>query len=239
MNKKISNIIKIFLILIILLVIITPLLTNINIFNEINKIFANKLVYILCLTIPFIILFIIELTIILKEQKRKQLTNIMNLKLEELNKVKDNKELSTTIENTIKSQIKELDAAKKDYKKINELERTIQIPLSEIQQGLNALNEMNKTTNKEEDSDLDNTVILFDNKDIKEEIQEELNIKKEKQDSTIPVNEISSNDNLSTISVDKEQKDKEKSTTPVEKEKSNEELSTEPVDNNKKEKIQE
>ena len=110
MNKKLSNVIKIFLILIILLVIATPLLSNISIFNELNKVFKNKLIYILCITIPFLILFIIELTIILKEQKRKQLANMMNLKLEELNKVKDNKELSNTIENTIKSQIKEIDA---------------------------------------------------------------------------------------------------------------------------------
>ena len=102
----------------------------------------------------------------------------MNLKLEELNKVKDNKELSNTIENTIKSQIKEIDAAKKDYKKINELESTIQIPLSEIQLGLNTLNKNNKTNKQnEEDSELDNTLILFDNKDIKEEIQEELSFK--------------------------------------------------------------
>lgn len=207
MNKKLTNIIKIFLILIILLVIATPLLTSINIFNELNKVFENKLIYILSITIPFLILFIIELTIILKEQKRKQLANMMNLKLEELNKVKDNKELSNTIENTIKSQIKEIDAAKKDYKKINELERTIQIPLSEIQIGLNTLNEKNeknKTNNQnEEDSKLDNTLILFDNKDIKEEIQEELTLKKEKVKN-----------NISTKDVENSKESKELSTPP-------------------------
>ena len=46
MNKKLSNVIKIFLILIILLVIATPLLTSISIFNELNKVFENKLIYI-------------------------------------------------------------------------------------------------------------------------------------------------------------------------------------------------
>ena len=59
MNKKLTNIIKIFLILIILLVIATPLLSNISIFNELNKLFKNKLIYILCITIPFLILFIL------------------------------------------------------------------------------------------------------------------------------------------------------------------------------------
>lgn len=255
MNKKITNIIKIFLILIILLVIATPLLTSINIFNELNKVFENKLIYILSITIPFLILFIIELTIILKEQKRKQLANMMNLKLEELNKVKDNKELSNTIENTIKSQIKEIDAAKKDYKKINELERTIQIPLSEIQLGLNTLNEKNKTNNQnEEDSELDNTLILFDNKDIKEEIQEELSLKKEKTEkdnistkdvekskelSTPPVDNFKENQDLSTKTVDKKEKNVEKSSEIVQKEESKDNNSTDTVDNKKEEKIQE
>lgn len=258
MNKKLSNVIKIFLILIILLVIATPLLTSINIFNELNKIFENKLIYILSITIPFLILFIIELTIILKEQKRKQLANMMNLKLEELNKVKDNKELSNTIENTIKSQIKEIDAAKKDYKKINELERTIQIPLSEIQLGLNTLNEKNKTNNQnEEDSELDNTLILFDNKDIKEEIQEELSLKKEKTEkdnistkdvenikenkelSTTPVENSKENQDLSTETVDKKEKNVEKMVETVEKEESKDNISTDTVDNKKEEKIQE
>lgn len=255
MNKKLTNIIKIFLILIILLVIATPLLTSINIFNELNKVFENKLIYILSITIPFLILFIIELTIILKEQKRKQLANMMNLKLEELNKVKDNKELSNTIENTIKSQIKEIDAAKKDYKKINELERTIQIPLSEIQIGLNTLNEKNKTNNQnEEDSELDNTLILFDNKDIKEEIQEELSLKKEKTEkdnistkdvenikelSTTPVENSKENQDLSTETVDKKEKNVEKSQEIVENEESKDNISTSTVDNKEEKKIQE
>lgn len=257
MNKKLTNIIKIFLILIILLVIATPLLSSISIFNELNKVFENKLIYILCITIPFLILFIIELTIILKEQKRKQLANMMNLKLEELNKVKDNKELSNTIENTIKSQIKEIDAAKKDYKKINELERTIQIPLSEIQLGLNTLNEKNKTNNQnEEDGELDNTLILFDNKDIKEEIQEELSLKKEKVKnniftkdvenneenkglSTAPVENSKENQDLSTKVVDKKEKNVEKSSEIVENEESKDNNSTDTVNNKKEEKIQE
>ena len=257
MNKKLTNIIKIFLILIILLVIATPLLSSINIFNELNKIFENKIIYILCITIPFLILFIIELTIILKEQKRKQLANMMNLKLEELNKVKDNKELSNTIENTIKSQIKEIDAAKKDYKKINELERTIQIPLSEIQIGLNTLNKNNKTNKQnEEDSELDNTLILFDNKDIKEEIQEELTLKKEKEKnnistkdvenneenkelSTVPVENSKENQDLSTESVDKKEENVEKSSETVEKEENKDNKSTDTIDNKEEEKIQE
>ena len=257
MNKKLTNIIKIFLILIILLVIATPLLSNISIFNELNKVFKNKLIYILCITIPFLILFIIELTIILKEQKRKQLANMMNLKLEELNKVKDNKELSNAIENTIKSQIKEIDAAKKDYKKINELERTIQIPLSEIQIGLNTLNKNNKTNKQnEEDSELDNTLILFDNKDIKEEIQEELTLKKEKTKndnistkdsenskeskelSTLPVDNFKKDSDLSTPPVDKKEKNVEKSSEIVENEESKNNISTSTVDNKEEKKIQ-
>lgn len=257
MNKKITNIIKIFLILIILLVIATPLLTSINIFNELNKVFENKLIYILSITIPFLILFIIEFTIILKEQKRKQLANMMNLKLEELNKVKDNKELSNTIENTIKSQIKEIDAAKKDYKKINELERTIQIPLSEIRIGLNTLNKNNKTNKQnEEDSELDNTLILFDNKDIKEEIQEELTLKKEKEKnnistkdvenskeskelSTLPVDNFKKDSDLSTPPVDKKEKNVKKSSEIVENEESKDNNSTDTVDNKEEKKIQE
>ncbi len=243
MNKKLSNVIKIFLILIILLVIATPLLTSISIFNELNKVFENKLIYILCITIPFLILFIIELTIILKEQKRKQLANMMNLKLEELNKVKDNKELSNTIENTIKSQIREIDAAKKDYKKINELERTIQIPLSEIQIGLNTLNKNNKTNKQnEEDSELDNTLILFDNKDIKEEIQEELTLKKEKEKNNISTKDVENSKEskeLSTPPVDKKEKNIEKSSEIVQKEESKKNISTSTVDNKEEKKIQE
>lgn len=186
MSKRMLNVIKVILILMIVLIVITPLLSDILVFSKINAILSNKEIYFIILFV--LVLIFIEVFTIKKEKKRKKMENMMNLKLDELLQVGDNKDLSIAIENSIKDKLNEIRDAKNDYKKIDELERTINIPLEEIQKGLNVLN---KSGDKElVDEELDKTVVLFDNKDIKEEIQEELKIRKGKRLSTGSVDKV-------------------------------------------------
>lgn len=185
MSKKMLNIVRVILVLMIVLVVITPLLSDMVVFSKINTILSNKEIYFVIILL--LILTVIEVITIKKEKKRKKMENMMNLKLDEFLQVKDNKELSVAIENSIKDKLNEIRDAKNDYKKIDELEKTINIPLEEIQKGLNVLG---KKEEEVVDEELDKTVILFDNKDIKEEIQEELKIRKTKKLSTGVVDKV-------------------------------------------------
>lgn len=156
----------------------------------VSNLIRNKLSFVLCLLIPTTILLILELIGISKERKRKSIEEQMQEKIDKLNKIKikeKDKELKTALEENIKSHLEEISSAKRDFKKIDLLEETIQIPLEEIQNQINILEkklgkENKKTTKKEED--LDKTIIISNSQDIKEEIKEELEIKKTKKIKT-------------------------------------------------------
>ena len=156
----------------------------------ISNVIRNKLSFVLCLLVPTTILLILELIGISKERKRKSIEEQMQEKIDKLNKIKikeKDKELKTALEENIKSHLEEISSAKRDFKKIDLLEETIQIPLEEIQNQINILEkklgkENKKTTKKEED--LDKTIIISNSQDIKEEIKEELEIKKTKKSKT-------------------------------------------------------
>lgn len=156
----------------------------------ISNVIRNKLSFVLCLLVPTTILLILELIGISKERKRKSIEEQMREKIDKLNKIKikeKDKELKSAIEENIKSHLEEISSAKRDFEKIDLLEETIQIPLEEIQNQINILekklgNENKKTTKKEED--LDKTIIISNSQDIKEEIKEELEIKKTKKSKT-------------------------------------------------------
>lgn len=156
----------------------------------VSNLIRNKLSFVLCLLVPTTILLILELIGISKERKRKSIEEQMQEKIDKLNKIKikeKDKELKTALEENIKSHLEEISSAKRDFKKIDLLEETIQIPLEEIQNQINILEkklgkENKKTTKKEED--LDKTIIISNSQDIKEEIKEELEIKKTKKSKT-------------------------------------------------------
>lgn len=174
MSKCLFNIIRGVLIFIILFVIST-LCFDLGLFSEF---FSNKIVFILFLVIPFLILLSLEIFSILRGEKLKKLSMVMDNQLDIFNKIGDNSELGIATKNSIESQINLINNYKNDYKKINELEKTMQISLGEIEEGLRRLNEKNSLKDSDDDS-FDDTMVLFDNKDIKEEIKEELEIKKE------------------------------------------------------------
>lgn len=142
-----------------------------TVISFISKIIRDKIGFVVCILIPFSILFVLELINFAKEVKRKEIEKIMTDQLTLLQNVTDGSELSKAIEETINDQIKEIKSAKRDFKKINELEETIKIPLEEIQR---RINELNKKCQPEKDSVEDDTVVLFTDKDIKEVIQEDL-----------------------------------------------------------------
>ena len=143
--------------------------------SAISKIIRDKVGFVICILIPFSILFILELISFAKEVKRKELENTMKLQLDELKNIDNKSELSKAIENSINDQIKEIQDAKRDFKKINELEETIRIPLEEIQR---QLRELDKKNNKEESNENDvvedDTVVLFTKDELKEAIKKEL-----------------------------------------------------------------
>lgn len=171
MSKKFLNILRFILIFIIVFVIVFPLFGDISLFS-------NKIVNISIIGVSFVLWIFLEVYSILKEEKVKKLTRIMNERLDILSKVSDDSELSIVTKNAIKDKINLINDCKNDYRKINELEKTMQISLEEIEQGLRLLDE--KNSDKKDDDDIsDDTMVLFDSKDIKEEIKEELEIKKE------------------------------------------------------------
>lgn len=145
-----------------------------------SKIIRDKIGFIICILIPFSILFILEFISVTKEIKRKALEDIMQKQLEELNEVSDNSELSKAIENTIKLQLDEIKKAKRDFKKINELEETIHIPLEEIQQQINKLNKKKSKKTTKENPSLEQTMFINNKLNLQEEIAKEIRNKKKK-----------------------------------------------------------
>lgn len=142
--------------------------------SAISKIIRDKVGFVVCILVPFSILFILELISFAKEVKRKELENTMKLQLEELQNIDNKSDLSKAIEDTIQTQIKEIQSAKRDFKKINELEQTIQIPLEEIQKQIRDLNKKLAKETEKEDKVGDDTVVLFSKDDIKEVIEKDL-----------------------------------------------------------------
>lgn len=153
--------------------------------SAISKIIRDKVGFVICILIPFSILFILELISFAKEVKRKELESTMKLQLEELKNINDKSELSKAIEDSINDQIKEIQNAKRDFKKINELEETIRIPLEEIQRQLKELNKEPKEEINDEISD--DTVILFTKDELKDVIKKELELynKKDKKNEKV------------------------------------------------------
>ncbi len=174
-------------------------------FSAISKVIRDKVGFVICILIPFSILFVLELISVTKEVKRKEFEVTMQTQLEELKNINSNSELSKAIEDVISEQLLEIKKARRDFKKIDELERTIQVPLEEIQKQIAYLNSKLTKEPQEDNKDLDQTVVLPTSDDIRLEIEKELERKK------------------STTTVDKKKKKAKKSTTSVEKKKTKKE----------------
>lgn len=146
-----------------------------------SKIIRDKIGFIICILIPFSILFILEFISVTKEVKRKTIEDIMKKQLEELNSIDDKSDLSNAIKKAINDKLEEIKDAKRDFKKIDNLQETIHIPLEEIKYQINELSK--KKTPKEmqkENKLLEDTMFISNNIDINEAIEKELKTKEKK-----------------------------------------------------------
>lgn len=146
-----------------------------------SKIIRDKIGFIICILIPFSILFILEFISVTKEVKRKTIEDIMTKQLEELNSIDDKSDLSNAIKKAINDKLEEIKDAKRDFKKIDNLQETIHIPLEEIKYQINELSK--KKTPKEmqkENKLLEDTMFISNNIDINEAIEKELKTKEKK-----------------------------------------------------------
>lgn len=146
-----------------------------------SKIIRDKIGFIICILIPFSILFILEFISVTKEVKRKTIEDIMTKQLEELNSIDDKSDLSNAIKKAINDKLEEIKDAKRDFKKIDNLQETIHIPIEEIKYQINELSK--KKTPKEmqkENKLLEDTMFISNNIDINEAIEKELKTKEKK-----------------------------------------------------------
>ena len=146
-----------------------------------SKIIRDKIGFIICILIPFSILFILEFISVTKEVKRKTIEDIMTKQLEELNSIDDKSDLSNAIKKAINDKLEEIKDAKRDFKKIDNLQETIHIPLEEIKYQINELSK-NKTPKEmqKENKLLEDTMFISNNIDINEAIEKELKTKEKK-----------------------------------------------------------
>lgn len=146
-----------------------------------SKIIRDKIGFVICILIPFSILFILEFISTTKEVKRKTIEDIMTKQLEELNNIDDNSDLSNAIKKAINDTLEEIKDAKRDFKKIDNLQETIHIPLEEIKYQINELSK--KKTPKEtqkENKLLEDTMFISNDIDINKAIEKELKTKEKK-----------------------------------------------------------
>lgn len=146
-----------------------------------SKIIRDKIGFVICILIPFSILFILEFISVTKEAKRKTIEDIMTKQLEELNNIDDNSDLSNAIKKAINDTLEEIKDAKRDFKKIDNLQETIHIPLEEIKYQINELSK--KKTPKEtqkENKLLEDTMFISNDIDINKAIEKELKTKEKK-----------------------------------------------------------
>lgn len=147
-----------------------------------SKIIRDKIGFVICILIPFSILFILEFISVTKEVKRKTIEDIMTKQLEELNNIDDNSDLSNAIKKAINDTLEEIKDAKRDFKKIDNLQETIHIPLEEIKYQINELSK--KKTPKEtqkENKLLEDTMFISNDIDINKAIEKELKTKEKNQ----------------------------------------------------------
>ena len=107
---------------------------------------------------------------------------LKSLSDEELNNIDDNSDLSNAIKKTINDTLEEIKDAKRDFKKIDNLQETIHIPLEEIKYQINELSK--KKTPKEtqkENKLLEDTMFISNDIDINKAIEKELKTKEKNQ----------------------------------------------------------
>ena len=145
----------------------------------VSKIVKNEIGFMLFVFIPFVILVILEFVNIVKEIKRRKLEKKVKEQLEELKKIDRSNKETLELEKTMCVQLEQIKYAKRDFKKMNELERTVRIPLEDI---IKKIEFFKNIENKEKNEELlfDKTVVLFNNDDIRKEINKEIKLKNKK-----------------------------------------------------------
>lgn len=146
-----------------------------------SHIIRDKIGFVICILIPFSILFILEFISVTKEIKRKTIEEIMIKQLEEINSIDDNSDLSNAIKKAINDKLEEIKDAKRDFKKIDILQETIHIPLEEIRYQINELNKKKTPKEKQKENKvLEDTMFISNDIDINEAIEKELKTKEKK-----------------------------------------------------------
>jgi len=146
------------------------------IISFISKIVRNTIGLIFLVFIPIGILLILEIINILKEFKRKELERLVKQQLEEIRKIDKDKKHIMELERTMCVQLEQINNAKRDFKKINELEHTVRIPLEDIIKKIEFFKNVDNN-DKNNDLLLEETMVLFNNDDIRKEISKELKLK--------------------------------------------------------------
>jgi len=197
MGKKISGIIEVILIFIMIIM---------------CYLFDRSEIRLIIILMSIMLLIVAQVISIFEKNKKRNSENMFDSNLEELQKIENKTEIPVQNEDTIKRQIEEIKTAKKEIKEI-EFDKTVQIPLEDIQ---NQINNINKKLIKEDKSEKvgDDTVVLFSKDDIKEVIKKEL-------ESTKTVDKEKKNSKKTTKSVENNENNKKESTKPVDKSKTN------------------
>ncbi len=146
----------------------------------ISKIVRDELGFVFFIFIPFGILFVLELINMVKETRRRELERKVREQLDELKKIDNKSKKSLQLEETIYIQLEEIEDAKRDFKKMDELIKNANV--LKLQEEIEKLKKVKKVK-KEEEPFLEKTMVLFKSDDLMKEIQNELDIKK-KQENT-------------------------------------------------------
>ena len=142
----------------------------------IDRIINNDVGFIFVILIPGIVLLVLEIINLVKETKRRKMERIVRNQLRDIKKIDNSSKEKIEIEKTISIQLEEIKNAKRDFKKMKELDWTVKISLEDIARKIECL----KGNGKNTDNYLEDTDVLFNANDIKEEIIKELKIKKKR-----------------------------------------------------------
>lgn len=144
---------------------------KLNILSLINRLISNKTYFLISIITIIVLLILLELINITKKKKANINKKLSSPKIEELNSISNNTE---------KEQIKEetnITLEKIETKnQTDKIDKTIQIPLEELQNEIKTINQkLNTTTNsKSNNTSLEDTIIIEDTEDLKKQIEKEL-----------------------------------------------------------------
>lgn len=141
---------------------------KLNILSLINRLISNKTYFLISIITIIVLLILLELINITKEKKANITKKLSQLKIEELNNISNN----TKIKEETNITLEKIETKNQ----IDKIDKTIQIPLEELQNEIKTINQkLNTTTNsKSNNTSLEDTIIIEDTEDLKKQIEKEL-----------------------------------------------------------------